>query len=164
MSAANYPSNFGGGYAAPSAYGQGAGYAQGAFPGSYSAAPTGYAGAGYSAGYAAPAGYAPQEQMAYAPAEEQQVVEQEVEYEEVQYVEEEVPKEKVDVVLEGAFQKIDLVGNQLCAFAAELEELKAEISNSNTFLDRELRTNLQQANDEIYRLRNQLSEYTDVKK
>jgi len=73
-------------------------------------------------------------------------------------------KEKVDVVLEGCFQKIDLVGNQLCAFAAELEELKAEMSNSNTVLDRELRTHLQQANDEIYRLRNQLSEYTDSKK
>ena len=43
--------------------------------------------------------------------------------------------------------------NQLCAFAAELEELKVEISNTNNFLDRELRTQLQQANDEIYRLR-----------
>jgi septal ring factor EnvC (AmiA/AmiB activator) len=73
-------------------------------------------------------------------------------------------KERVDVVLEGVFQKVDLVGNQLCAFAAELEELKAEVANSNSFLDRELRTQLQQANDEIYRLRNQLSEYTDRKK
>lgn len=73
-------------------------------------------------------------------------------------------KVKVDVVLESGFQKIDLVGNQLCAFAAELEELKVEVTNCNNQLDRELRTQLQQSNDEIYRLRNQLSEYTDRKK
>jgi len=73
-------------------------------------------------------------------------------------------KVNIDIVLEATYQKIDLVGNQLCAFAAELEELKVEVANTNNFLDRELRTQLQQANDEIYRLRNQLSEYTDRKK
>eukprot|EP00995_Heteronema_vittatum_P007170 NODE_2308_length_803_cov_503.035809_g1601_i0.p1 GENE.NODE_2308_length_803_cov_503.035809_g1601_i0~~NODE_2308_length_803_cov_503.035809_g1601_i0.p1 ORF type:complete len:148 (+),score=57.71 NODE_2308_length_803_cov_503.035809_g1601_i0:44-445(+) len=72
--------------------------------------------------------------------------------------------EKVDIVLENIYQKVDIVGTQLCAFAAEIEELKAEVTNANTLCERELRNRLQQANDEIYQLRNQLSECTDRKK
>eukprot|EP01001_Neometanema_parovale_P010460 NODE_6694_length_825_cov_48.876068_g6458_i0.p1 GENE.NODE_6694_length_825_cov_48.876068_g6458_i0~~NODE_6694_length_825_cov_48.876068_g6458_i0.p1 ORF type:complete len:180 (-),score=43.21 NODE_6694_length_825_cov_48.876068_g6458_i0:210-749(-) len=69
-----------------------------------------------------------------------------------------VGQEPIASVLEGIYQKVDIVGNQLCAFAAELEELKVEISNCNTNTERDIRSKLQNANDEIYQLRNQLSE------
>lgn len=60
-----------------------------------------------------------------------------------------------------ALARIDFSGAQLCAFAAELEEIKAEVVNANNMCDNELRAQLQQGNDEIYRLRNQLSELTE---
>ncbi len=53
--------------------------------------------------------------------------------------------------------------NQLRAAASELEEIRAEILTANNLCDSELRSQLQQANDEIYKLRNQLSECAERK-
>mmetsp|Transcript_116283 Transcript_116283/g.163454 ORF Transcript_116283/g.163454 Transcript_116283/m.163454 type:complete len:116 (+) Transcript_116283:33-380(+) len=68
---------------------------------------------------------------------------------------------RVEKVMADALAQIDFTGAQLCAFAAELEEIKAEVVNANNLCDNELRCQLQQGNDEIYRLRNQLSELTE---
>jgi len=71
--------------------------------------------------------------------------------------------DRVEKLLEQAYARLDTLGNQLRAAASELEEIRAEILTANNLCDSELRSQLQQANDEIYKLRNQLSEYAERK-
>eukprot|EP00667_Euglena_gracilis_P026759 EG_transcript_32527 len=74
-----------------------------------------------------------------------------------------ITPDRVEKLLEQAYGRLDTLGNQLRAAASELEEIRAEILTANNLCDSELRTQLQQANDEIYRLRNQLSECAERK-
>eukprot|EP00998_Keelungia_sp_KM082_P010896 NODE_7111_length_605_cov_3.600418_g7088_i0.p1 GENE.NODE_7111_length_605_cov_3.600418_g7088_i0~~NODE_7111_length_605_cov_3.600418_g7088_i0.p1 ORF type:complete len:165 (+),score=45.16 NODE_7111_length_605_cov_3.600418_g7088_i0:70-564(+) len=71
--------------------------------------------------------------------------------------------ERVEKLLELCFTKMEGLGNQLRQAAAELEELRAEVVTANNICDSELRSQLQQANDEIYKLREQLSEAAERK-
>eukprot|EP00996_Jenningsia_fusiforme_P005742 NODE_6786_length_536_cov_88.716632_g6361_i0.p1 GENE.NODE_6786_length_536_cov_88.716632_g6361_i0~~NODE_6786_length_536_cov_88.716632_g6361_i0.p1 ORF type:complete len:159 (+),score=35.65 NODE_6786_length_536_cov_88.716632_g6361_i0:60-479(+) len=74
-----------------------------------------------------------------------------------------ITPERVERLLEIAFGKLDALGNQLRTSAQELEEVRAEILTANNLCDSELRGQLQQANDEIYRLRNYLGECAERK-
>eukprot|EP01004_Peranema_trichophorum_P009030 NODE_7773_length_743_cov_59.174194_g7159_i0.p1 GENE.NODE_7773_length_743_cov_59.174194_g7159_i0~~NODE_7773_length_743_cov_59.174194_g7159_i0.p1 ORF type:complete len:181 (-),score=36.75 NODE_7773_length_743_cov_59.174194_g7159_i0:146-688(-) len=74
-----------------------------------------------------------------------------------------VTPDRVEKLLETAFTRLENLGTQLRASAQELEEIRAEVLTANNLCDSELRQQLQQANDEIYRLRNQLSEFAERK-
>ena len=74
-----------------------------------------------------------------------------------------VTPDRVEKLLEQAYARLETLGNQLRAAASELEEIRAEILTANNLCDSELRSQLQQANDEIYKLRNSLAECAERK-
>lgn len=74
-----------------------------------------------------------------------------------------VTPDRVEKLLEQAYSRLESLGNQLRAAASELEEIRAEILTANNLCDSELRAQLQQANDEIYKLRSQLAECAERK-
>eukprot|EP00995_Heteronema_vittatum_P007848 NODE_3004_length_716_cov_495.077961_g2121_i0.p1 GENE.NODE_3004_length_716_cov_495.077961_g2121_i0~~NODE_3004_length_716_cov_495.077961_g2121_i0.p1 ORF type:complete len:143 (+),score=43.09 NODE_3004_length_716_cov_495.077961_g2121_i0:75-503(+) len=74
-----------------------------------------------------------------------------------------VTPDRVEKLLELAYTKLENLGTQLRAAAQELEEIRAEILTANNLCDSELRSQLQSANDEIYKLRNQLTEAAERK-
>eukprot|EP01001_Neometanema_parovale_P013057 NODE_9413_length_643_cov_197.105769_g9147_i0.p1 GENE.NODE_9413_length_643_cov_197.105769_g9147_i0~~NODE_9413_length_643_cov_197.105769_g9147_i0.p1 ORF type:complete len:155 (-),score=54.03 NODE_9413_length_643_cov_197.105769_g9147_i0:178-582(-) len=74
-----------------------------------------------------------------------------------------VTPDRVEKLLENAYSKLEVLGTQLRSAAQELEDIRNEIMTANNLCDSELRSQLQQANDEIFKLRNQLSEAAERK-